>query len=131
MRNLVVLIIGIALGALIATTIVNALARHDAFPRGVMQVMQHHYGQIRNDLRARSCSSLNPAPEKALLNALVEEIGPAVYGDATPEPPFREFTQKLRDALAQLPDSAASCAALAPLVSKIGSACDDCHRQYR
>ena len=131
MRNLMLLVIGCALGALSATTVLRALATRDAYARGVMQVMQHHYSRLHDDVRARACTSVDPMLEKTQLRALAEQIEPSVYADAIADAPFREYTQHLRDALAQLPDGAAGCAALVPVVARIGAACDECHRQYR
>jgi len=96
-----------------------------------MQVMQHHYARLHDDLRARTCTSVDPVLEKAQLRALAEQIEPSVYADAIADAPFREYTQHLRDALAQLPDGASGCPVLVPVVARIGAACDECHRQYR
>jgi len=131
MRNLVLLVIGCALGALGATAVLRTLADRAAYARGVMQVMQHHYARLHDDLRARTCTSVDPVLEKAQLRALAEQIEPSVYADAIADAPFREYTQHLRDALAQLPDGASGCPVLVPVVARIGAACDECHRQYR
>lgn len=131
MRNLILVIMGIAVGAAAAASILSTLARRDAYARGVMAVMQHHQARLREDVRAGHCSGAGLSRHKAMLAALVEEIEPSVYGDATADPPFREYTQRLRDALAQLPDAAADCAVLAPIAAKIGDTCETCHRQYR
>ena len=65
------------------------------------------------------------------LQLLGEEMERAVYGDGKPEPPFREYNERLRSAVADLGDGAQSCAALAPIVNRVGDSCDACHRQYR
>ncbi|HEY2396361.1 MAG TPA: hypothetical protein VGH81_10350 [Rudaea sp.] len=131
MRNLILLALGFALGAMAASTVVNALNRRAAYARGVMDVMQHHVGALRDRVRTNACGAADVQSDKALLTALAEEIEPAVFADSTPEPPFREYTQHLRDAIAELPAVGADCPALAPVVTKIGNACDACHRQYR
>lgn len=127
MRFAVLFVIALALGALVAATILNASARRNAWPRGVMEVMQHHAGALRESLRAGTC---NVTRDKAALALLADEIEPSAYAGATPDPPFREYTQRLRDAIAELP-AASNCSALAPVVTKLGNACDACHRQYR
>lgn len=129
MRNAVLLLIGLVVGAIGATSVVNALAQRDAYARGVMQVMQHHYGMLRAQLRSGRCAS--PVHGKAMLEALTEEIEPAIFGDDTPDAPFHDYVQRLREAVVQLPDNATACTALAPAVERIGSACDRCHQQYR
>jgi len=131
MRNVLLLALGIALGAMTASAVINALNARAAYARGVMQVMQHQVGALRNRVRTNRCAAVDAQGEKALLAALAEEIEPAVFADSAPEPPFREYAQDLREAVAELPRAAADCAALAPVVTKIVKACDACHRQYR
>jgi len=127
MRSLVLVLSGLAVGAIAAANIINALRQRDAYPRGLMSVMQHHYAALREDLRRNHCgdSTLAHLPP---LRDMQTELAAAVYGDDTPDAPFREFDQRLHDALAAAP---ANCTELAPAVDKIGAACDACHRQYR
>jgi hypothetical protein len=131
MRSVLLFALGIALGAVAASIVLNALGRRDAYALGVMQVLQHEAGLFRSSLRTNSCGGADAGREKALIAALTEEIEPSVFGDSTADAPFREYTQRLRDAIAELPAAASSCAALAPVVTRIGDACDACHRQYR
>ncbi len=131
MRSLFLLVLGIAFGAAVAAIALNALGRRDAYARGVMQVLQHETGDLRSALRAKACGTADAARAKMLIGALTEEIEPSVLGDSSADPPFREYLQRLRDASAELTASAPDCVALAPIVTKIGDACDACHRQYR
>ena len=131
MRNLLLLGLGFVLGASTASIVSSALNRRDAYARGAMQVMQHHYGMLRGRLRTNSCANADLDRDKAMLSALIDDIGPAVYAGTAPDRPFEEYTQRLREAVAELPASAATCAAVAPAVSRIGNACEACHQQYR
>ncbi len=131
MKHLILLGLGLLLGAIGASTVINALARREAYARGVMNVMQHHYGALRERLRDPKCATVDAGPERAMLAALTEQVGPSQYGDARPDAPFREYTERLRSAVADLPGQPAACGAVAPLVTRIGNACDACHRQYR
>ncbi|HZP65419.1 MAG TPA: cytochrome C [Rudaea sp.] len=127
MRKLVLLLLGLAVGIVGTANVLNALHRRDAYPRGLMDVMQHHFAALRDDLRANRCGPASLEHLK-VLRALDGEIGGAVYGEDTPDAPFREYEQRLRDALTSAP---AECTGLAPAADKIGAACEDCHRQYR
>ena len=131
MRSLLVLALGIALGALASSSVINALNRRDAYPRGVMEVMQQQVAVLRNRVRTNTCVADELAREKSLLAALTEQIEPSLFAASTPDPPFREYTQHLREAVAELPTQGAGCATLAPVVTKIGNACEACHHQYR
>jgi hypothetical protein len=131
MRNLLILALGFALGAFAATILASALARRDAYARAAMQVMQHHYGALRERVRAGSCANVDPLPARRVLGLLGDEIEASAYPHGAAPPPFREFTGRLREAVTALPEAPASCAALAPLVTRIGQACEACHQQYR
>jgi hypothetical protein len=131
MRNLLLLVLGLALGAVIASILLNAMYRREAYARGVMQVLQHQYAPLRERLRKADCANIDVSDSKHRLAELTEEIEPSTYPDSKPDAPFREYTSRLREAVADLPTGSASCAAVAPIVTRIGDACETCHRQYR
>jgi cytochrome c556 len=132
MKYAILLLIGLLAGAMGATMVVNALRQRDAYARGVMDVMQHHYAGLREDIRARRCDAGKSALAITRLRATTDDIEASIYADSTPDAPFHEFTQRLNDALAAVPNPPPSdCVALAPFVQKIGKVCDDCHQQYR
>ena len=131
MRSLILLLLGLAFGAVCTAVAMNALAQRSAYARGVMQVMQHHYAELRNSQRAGQCDAATTTRAHQALQLLGEEMERAVYGDGKPEPPFREYNERLRSAVADLGDGTKSCAALAPIINRVGDSCDACHRQYR
>jgi hypothetical protein len=98
----------------------NALAQRSAYARGIMQVMQHHYAELRNGQRTGRCDAATTTRAHDVLRLLGDEIERSVYGDKTPEPPFREYTDRLRSAVADLGDGTKTCAALAPIVNRVG-----------
>jgi hypothetical protein len=126
MRQIVLLAVGIVVGAAAGISLVNTLRQRDAYPRGLMDVMQHQYASLRNDVRDGHCQ--DSAQHLLLLRTLSRQIGEAVYGEDIPDSPFREFQSRLGDALADTP---ADCKGFATQTVRIGSACDACHRQYR
>ena len=127
MRNLLLLLFGIVVGAIAAANIINTLRQRDAYPRGLMDVMQHHYGALRDAAKGGRCGD-GMTRDFAVLRQLSDEIATAVYASDTPDAPFREYDQRLHDALASTP---ANCAEASPALDRIGAACDACHRQYR
>lgn len=129
MRNLILLLLGIAVGAAGAASIVDAMNKRDAYARGVMNVMQHHLGSLRDGVRRGQCGD-QTAADLERLRTLASEIDSAVYPDDIPDAPFREYSGKLRDILQQTPDRA-DCPTLKTFAEKIGATCDECHRQYR
>ena len=129
MRSLILLVLGLVVGALAATSVVNALRQRDAYPRGLMNVMQHHYAALRGDVREQRCG--DSSRHVAALKALAADIDGAIFPDTTPEPPFLEYEHRLVESLEQASIAATACPALAPAVERITAACDACHRQYR
>jgi len=131
MRSLIVLILGLAFGAVCTAIAMNALAQRSAYARGVMQVMQHHYAELRTGQRTGRCDAATVTHAHDALRLLGDEIERSVYGDGTAEPPFREYTDRLRSAVADLGDGTKSCSELGPVINRVGDSCDACHRQYR
>jgi cytochrome c556 len=132
MKLLILFLIGLLAGAMGATVVVNTLRARDAYARGLMDVMQHNYAQLRENLRAKRCDAPASAHAIGQMRALAPDIDQAIFADATPEASFREFSTRFATTL----DAAATaapgdCAALAPHVQSIGKVCDDCHQQYR
>jgi hypothetical protein len=129
MRSLILLAIGLALGVLGTASVLNALNRRDAYPRGLMNVVQHHYGALRAAVRSGRCDSA-PA-HVAAIAALSRDIDSAMYPDSSPEESFLEYEHRLGDALSAATTAGTECKAVAPVVERIGAACDGCHHQYR
>ena len=129
MKFVILLLIGLLVGAMGATVVVNTLRARDAYARGLMDVMQHHYSGLRESLRSGRCDATTSAHALAQLRALAPDVDTAIYADATPDAPFREFSERFSTTL----DAAtpADCAALGPHVQRIGKVCDECHQQYR
>jgi hypothetical protein len=129
MRNLLLLLLGLTVGAAGAASAINVLRQRDAYPRGLMAVMQHHYAALRGDVRENRCKDRS-GPHLQMMRALADGIESAVYPDDDADSSFREHARRFRDSLSAAPTDA-ECPALEPFVAKIGEACDACHRQYR
>ena len=127
MRNIALLLLGLAIGAIATANVLSALRQRDAYARGLMNVLQHHYAQLREDARRNRCTDASLRDLDAI-RMLGDDIPQAVYGSDTPEAAFREYQQRLHDAAHA---AAPPCANVSALVEQLGAACDACHRQYR
>jgi len=127
MRYVICLLIGLAVGAISATTAASILGHRNAHPRALMRVMQHELGEAREATRSRSCAD-NPR-RLATLDVLADGIGTAIpHGD----PPDRVFGQYLDDLRKHLTSARSSdCKAQAAALAEVANACDACHRDYR
>lgn len=130
MRALLLVILGLAIGAVGATSALSALRQGTPFHKGVMAVMDHHVGALREEMRANTCEAKAVSGH---LNRLRETAGDVreAFGDGT-EAGFGQAADRLSasldDALAAAP---ATCAALSAALRPVGEACQSCHRRYR
>jgi len=129
MRNLLLLLLGLAVGAAGAASAINVLRQRDAYPRGLMAVMQHHLAGLRDDIRENRCKDRS-GQHLRVMRVLADGIESAIHPDDDADFPFREYARKFRETLAAAPPDV-ECPALSPVVAKIGEVCDACHRQYR
>ena len=129
MRNLILLAIGLAVGVIAAASVLNALGQRDTYPRGLMNVMQHHYAALREDLRGNRCTTA-PA-DVDVLHLLSHDVENAMYPDGSADPSFLEYGQRLDEGLTAASAAGTDCAVLKLAVDKITAACDACHHEYR
>jgi hypothetical protein len=126
MRQAILFMLGLAVGAIAAANIVSTLRQRDAYPRGLMDVMQHDTGLLHDAARTNRCDAATQGTLERL-HRLADDIETAVYGTEPPDPPFAEYAQRLR---AAIPPSL-ECNRLPQTLDRVGAACDACHRQYR
>ncbi len=131
MRSLILLVLGIAIGAIAAFQVGTVWRQRDAYPRGVMAVMQHHLGSLHLEIVANQC----PLAQATLhLDWLQRMAG--VIPDALPQyghdAHFQNFVHRLQGEIhdTQSPP-AGTCKALEPRIRAIGGACEACHAEYR
>lgn len=126
MRQAILFVLGLTVGAIAAANIVSTLRQRDAYPRGLMNVMQHATSLLHDAARANRCDATTQGALERL-QGLAGDIESAVYGTEPPDPPFAEYAQRLR---AAIPPSL-ECNRLPQSLDRVGAACDACHRQYR
>ncbi len=131
MRYALLLLLGIAIGALAMSQIGRILAARDAYPRGVMAVMQQHYGALRQALGGKACNAGANAENLAWVARMSTQINPALNPQAA-DLRFDTYVRKLdaRVAAAQAV-APADCPALRVAARSIGAACQACHEVYR
>lgn len=134
MRPLLLILLGIVIGALATANIVNALRQRDAYPRGLMSVMQHHLAGLRERASTTNCSSADVQTHLAVMHILANQIEGAVYAKQHVDAEFHGDVDRLRLALDAATSTTAApnpCAALTAALVRVGDACDNCHRTFR
>lgn len=130
MRYLVCLIGGALIGALVAVTIANMLGERNAYPRALMNVMQHELGRARDLVHANRCATPDANAAAEHLKLMAADVEPALLAPGAHDRVFSQYASDLRDAVAAF-SVAADCPARVEAVTRIGHACDACHRDYK
>ncbi|UPG93219.1 cytochrome c [Luteibacter aegosomatissinici] len=129
MRALLLVVLGLAIGALGATFAISALRQGTPFHDGVMAVMQHHMGALRANVRAKQCDAKASALR---LGRLRQEAGDITEAFPGTDPAFSHAAGALSTALdSAIAAQPATCEALTAALKPVGDACSACHQQYR
>lgn len=129
MRAALLILLGLAIGALGTVFAMNALRERNPLPHAVMVVMGHHMGALQRARKAQQCGAVQNLQQLQLMQATAADID-----DAFPDAPtgFGEAATHLRTALQSAAQAApADCPTLATALKPVGEACESCHQQYR
>ena len=75
MRSVVMLLIGLVVGALCSITLLRALSEGNEYPKGVMALMGKHFGALREVADAGQCEAATVAHHAATLRQVAERAG--------------------------------------------------------
>ncbi|MBN8482965.1 MAG: cytochrome c [Xanthomonadales bacterium] len=128
MRYVIVLAIGLLVGALCAMTAASVLGQRHAYPKAVMRLLQRQLGDARSAAVDRACA--DNARRFVLLAAVSEEIGRAIPSAASTDRVFDQYLDDLRREVAGA-RGAADCTSQREALTRVANACDACHRDYR
>lgn len=131
MRSLILLVVGLLVGALCTVIAINTLNRGTAYPNAVMALMGQQMKAMDTSIKQSRCASTDLTPRLQTLRFVANDIEPA-FGDMKDEAQFGRYAADLRSAAdAALMTPPANCAAATAALSKLDKACDSCHRDYK
>ncbi|MEO8161185.1 MAG: hypothetical protein ABI588_07180 [Arenimonas sp.] len=131
MRSLVLLVVGLVVGALLTLIGINALHRGTAWPNAVMAEMGQQMKAMDQNVKANHCAATDISPRLQTLRLVANDIEPAFAGEQD-DPQFGRYAADLRAAAdAALVAPPASCDAAKAILSNLGKACDSCHRDFK
>ncbi|HET6912996.1 MAG TPA: cytochrome c [Rhodanobacteraceae bacterium] len=131
MRTLLLALIAAVIGALAAFQVSAALRQRDAYPRGVMDVMAVHAGELDHAVRTQHCATESTAQNLSMLVTMSGEI-PRAFPDLMSDKQFAKFAQEAHAFDEQVAaNQPRDCPALRKAFAQINDHCDQCHRIYR
>ena len=130
MRYLVCLIGGALIGALLTLTIANVLAQRSAYPRALMNVMQHELGRARDLVRDGRCDGPEATSAGTHLDLIASDIEPALLAPGTHDRVFSQYATDLRKRV-ETYKAASGCAERRAALTEVSNACEACHRDYK
>lgn len=131
MRPLIMLLIGLVVGAIATLIVMNALHRGTPYPNAVMAVMGQQMHAMDSSIKQSRCASTDLTPRLQTLRFVANDIEPA-FVDLQSDAQFGRYASDLRSAAdAGLMTPPANCAAASAAFAKLDKACDSCHRDYK
>lgn len=131
MRLIVLFLVGLAVGALGTLAAVNAMNRHTPWSKATMTVIGHQMKGIDESVKASRCASTDLVPRLQTLRFVANDIEPA-FADDIKDPQFNRYAADLRAAAdGALATPPATCKLASEALSRLGKACDNCHRDFR
>lgn len=128
--GLVLLAIGIAAGAVGATTMVRTINLRHAYPRAVMTLMNVHVSQLKHAIYTGQCTVADSAAQLQRMNTLASTIQAAFkVPDGSPFMQAHAHLQQALDKARATP--LASCQSLRAALGPINDACQSCHSKFR
>lgn len=129
MRALLLILLGLAIGAVGAGYAVNAWNARNPLPGAVMTVMDYHLESLEHAAKGGRCDAAASLAQLDRLKATAGDIPAAFPGI---EQHFLDAAERLSHALQTATQAApADCAALTAALKPVGEACENCHQQYR
>jgi cytochrome c556 len=131
MRSLILLLLGLVIGAALTLVGMNALRKGTAYPNGVMAVMDAQMAALDQSLKQNRCAATDLTPRLQTLRHLGNDIEPA-FLPTQDDDRFIQHASTLRAALdAALATPPADCAAAGVALERIANGCKACHRDFK
>lgn len=129
MRAVLLMLLGLAIGAIATVNVMSALSARNPMPKAVMATMNYHFGELKHALKTRQCAAATSQLHLQRLQSTALDIVP-VFG--IPDQAFSDAARQLQTRLLQATQSApADCVALTAAIRPIEQACKSCHQKYR
>ncbi|MFB9068595.1 hypothetical protein [Pseudofulvimonas gallinarii] len=129
-KTLVVLLIGLVVGAVCAFSVAQALAKKGAHGRATMIVLARHVDHLRALQDDAACTGGKAWSRLQQIHFAAREIDFAFATPEGPDPGFARRSQEFQSATV-LPEKLSGCADLDSWLGEVRKGCQACHRDYR
>ncbi|MGN6521175.1 MAG: hypothetical protein ACTHK2_17335 [Dokdonella sp.] len=130
MRYFICLLVGLLAGAIVSGMFSGAMQRRNAWPRALMNVMQHELGAARSAARSDTCAAPAQGVSAEHLRLVAGDLDAALLAPGTKDRVLSQYIGDFRKSVATW-DANAACARQAQALTAIANACEACHRDYR
>lgn len=131
MRSLILVLIGLFVGAACTLILMNALRQGTAYPNGVMAVMSAQMGALNDSVKQNRCAATDLTPRLQTLRHLGNDLEPAFLPTPDDER-FIAHASQFRAALdAALATPPSDCAAAGVALDRVKNGCQACHRDFK
>lgn len=130
MKSLILVLIGLAVGAICAIAAANALAKRSAHGHATMTILAYHLDALRKMNREADCAGDLARQHAHQIVFASREIGYAFERFAQEEPAFARRNQAFAHLVERL-GPFANCGELSAWTKELGSGCQTCHRDFR
>lgn len=132
MRGLAMLLLGMAIGAFAAVTLVGAMRQATPLRKGIMAVSERQLVELRKLAAGERCEPMAAASRLQVLRGLGDDFEAALLPSGRDDAQFRRhlahYLGTVDRALAAAPQS---CARLRAAVRDVGAGCKRCHDDFR
>ena len=132
MKNFVITFaVAFVLGIALTAIGMNYLNKGPDYPKGVMTVINMKMSALKNNVKQNRCTPTDIIPHLQTIRYVGNDIE-AAFGEMSNNEQFIRYASDFRasaDGTLAIPP--ANCAAAEAAISKLGKACENCHRDYK
>lgn len=129
MRFVVCLLIGLVVGAILATTAASILKPKQTYAQALMGVIKEASKVARESALDRNCEGIDKP--LTLLALTATEIDIAIPHGDPPERVFRQYSEDFSKSIATVTAASGNCVAQREALVQVRNSCEACHRDYR
>ena len=132
MRMVVMLLLGLFVGALGAVTAISAMRQETPLSKATMTVAGHHAGALGDMIKSGKCDAVAAEAHLRSMRSVAQDFDAAFLPTGGDDTQFRKYGTDLLGALdAALASAPPTCEALGQAMKPVGAACKACNEDFR